>query len=441
MNHFSLPTLLGSIVLGLAAAVCHGAPNEPQRPNVLLILADDQRWDTIAALGNPEIKTPTFDALVERGTHFTNAYCMGSMHGAVCLPSRTMLITGRSLWHINDRTKIAPPGTPLLPVAMREVGYVTFHCGKRGNACKYGNDAFDISIEMEGRTAESATENAEHALKFIKEHDPAEPFFMYLAPPVPHDPCLAPERFLKMYDPAKLTLSANFMPEHPFDNGELRVRDELLAAHPRTPEEMRQHLAGYYATISHLDYEMGRVIEALRERDLLENTIVIFSSDQGLAVGGRHGLMGKQNLYEHVKPPLVFAGPGIPQGKTDALAYLFDLFPTICEFAGAKVPESVEGRSLVPNLHDHALAGRPFIFGAYRDCQRMFRDKRWKLIEYDASGVRNMQLFDLANDPDELHNLAGDDRYFAERLRLEVLLATARKKFDDPIDFGGRAKK
>jgi len=432
------------MALGLLAILpksCFGEGPAAPRPNVLLILADDQRWDTIAALGNPEIKTPTFDALVQRGTHFTNAYCMGSMHGAVCLPSRTMLITGRSLWHVPDRAKERPPGMPLLPIAMREAGYATFHCGKRGNSCRYGNAAFEINIETEGRTASSATENAEHALKFLSEHDPSKSFFMYLAPPVPHDPCLAPERFQRMYDPDKLTLSDNFLPEHPFDNGELHVRDELLAAHPRTREEMRQHLAGYYATISHLDYEMGRVIEDLRKRGLLDNTIVIFSSDQGLAVGGRHGLMGKQNLYEHVKPPLVFAGPGIPQGKSDALTYLFDLFPTICEFAGAKVPETVEGRSLVPNLHDHQMAGRPFIFGAYRDCQRMIRDARWKLLEYDAAGVRNTQLFDLANDPSELKNLSGDAKYAAERERLEELLVKARKDFDDPIDFGASEKK
>jgi arylsulfatase A-like enzyme len=330
---------------------------------------------------------------------------------------------------------------PLLPLAMRDAGYATFHCGKRGNSCRYGNAAFEINIETEGRTVSSATENADYALAFLKDRDASKPFFMYLAPPVPHDPCLAPERFQKMYDPAKLTLPTNFMPEHPFDNGELRVRDELLAAHPRTPDEMRQHLAGYYATISHLDYEMGRVIEDLRQRGLLDNTIIIFSSDQGLAVGGRHGLMGKQNLYEHVKPPLVFAGPGIPQGKTDALAYLFDLFPTICEFGGAQVPKTVEGRSLVPNIQDHKLPGRPYLFGAYRDCQRMIRDTRWKLMEYDAAGVRNTQLFDLAHDPDEMHNLAGEEKYAAERERLEKLLAKARKELDDPIDFGASGNK
>jgi arylsulfatase A-like enzyme len=428
-----------------AASPSHSA--EPRttakRPNILFIFADDQRWDTVAALGNPEIRTPTFDALVRRGMQFTNAYCMGSMVGAVCLPSRTMLITGRSLWHIpaNPRVKEAPPGVPLLPVALREAGYTTFHCGKRGNSCTFGNAAFDVNIETDGRTASSATENADHALAFLASHDASEPFFMYLAPPVPHDPCLAPERFQAMYDPAKLMLSDNFMPQHPFDNGELRIRDELLAAHPRSPAEMRRHLAGYYATISHLDYEMGRVIDAIRERGQLDNTIVIFSSDQGLAVGGRHGLMGKQNLYEHVKPPLVFAGPGIPHGKSDALTYLFDLFPTICEFAGAKVPLSVEGRSLVANINNSQLPGRPFILGAYRDCQRMIRDARWKLIEYDAAGVRHTQLFDLVGDSGELHNLADRAGFAAERKHLETLLTKARKDFDDPVAFGNEAAK
>ncbi len=155
---------------------------------------------------------------------------------------------------------------------------------------------------------------------------------------MPHDPRLAPAEFTKLYDPAKISLSKNFMPEHPFDNGELKIRDELLAPHPRTPAVMRQHLADYYATISHLDSEVGRVLAEIERRGWADNTIVIYSSDQGLAVGGRHGLMGKQNLYEHVKPPLVFAGPGIPRGQSDALVYLYDLFPTICDFAVRKLP-------------------------------------------------------------------------------------------------------
>src|SRR5262245_25221529 len=159
-DNLSCVAIIALAALAVAGPSPHAfAVDAPVKPNILLILADDQRWDTIAALGNPQIKTPHLDGLVARGFHFTNAYCMGSMIGAVCLPSRTMLITGRSLWHIpeNPRSLAAPPGVPLLPVQLREAGYVTFHCGKIGNSCRFGNAAFDTNIEMEGRTAESAT--------------------------------------------------------------------------------------------------------------------------------------------------------------------------------------------------------------------------------------------------------------------------------------------
>ncbi|NLS94285.1 MAG: sulfatase-like hydrolase/transferase [Planctomycetaceae bacterium] len=422
-----------STFLGLAAEQAAGA----ERPNVLFIFTDDQRWDTIAALGNPEIKTPNTDRLVDEGFTFDNAYCMGSMVGAVCLPSRTMLATGRSLWRIpeNPRAKTAPPGVPLLPVVMNEAGYVTFHCGKAGNACTFSNAAFQTNITMEKRSADSATECGNHAVEFLENHDGTKPFFIYLAPPVPHDPRLAPAEFVNLYDPAKLTLSKNFMPEHAFDNGELRIRDEMLAAFPRTPEEMRQHLADYYATVSHMDAEVGRILNVVKQRGWADNTVVIFSSDQGLAVGGRHGLMGKQNLYEHVRPPLVFAGPGIPHGRSQALVYLFDLFPTICDLAGAPVPAVVEGKSLLPVIEGRQAKVRDWLFGAYKDCQRMVRDDRWKLMAYNAGGVKNTQLFDLANDPDELHDLAADPKLATERSRMEELLAQARKEFGDPIDF------
>lgn len=411
--------------------------SSPARPNILFILADDQRWDTIAALGNPEIKTPHLDSLVDRGFHFTNAYCMGSMIGAVCLPSRTMLITGRSLWRIpaNPRAKVAPPGVPLLPTQLRDAGYVTFHCGKIGNSCTFGNAAFNINLETTGRTAQSATEHAQAAIDFLEQHDGKQPFFIYLAPPVPHDPRLAPPSFEHLYDASKLSLSKNFMPRHPFDNGELLVRDETLAPHPRTPDDMRKHLAEYYATISHLDHEVGRILAELRRRGLMENTVVIYSSDQGLAVGGRHGLMGKQNLYEHVKPPLVLAGPSIPHGKSEALVYLYDLFPTICDLAGANTPKVVEGKNLMPIVRGEQSKVRDQLFGAYRDCQRMIRDNRWKLLRYRAGGTRNTQLFDLEDDPDEMRNLADDPKLTTERSRLERLLTQARREFGDPIDF------
>lgn len=408
----------------------------PQRPNVLFVLTDDQRWDTIRALGNAEINTPTLDRLVQTGFRFNNAYCMGSMVGAVCLPSRTMLMTGRSLWHLPaiKGTK-APPDLVLVPRLLNAAGYLTYHCGKSGNACRYGNAEFTTNITIDHRVPGTSKEYADLAIEFLGKYDGRRPFFMYLAPPVPHDPRVAPERFVKMYDPSKITLSKNFMPRHPFDNGELKIRDEMLAAFPRTPDEMRRHLADYYAAISNWDHEMGRILAVLKDRSLADKTIVVFSSDQGLAVGGRHGLMGKQNLYEHVKPPLIFAGPGIPKGQSDALVYLFDLFPTFCDLAGIRTPDVVEGKSLLPIVRGEKTKVRDTLFGAYRSCQRMIRDERWKLIKYNAGGAKNVQLFDLKNDPDELHNLAGEPSAKAHVERLEKPLNESRRHFGDPIDF------
>ncbi|MBX9789387.1 MAG: sulfatase-like hydrolase/transferase [Pirellulales bacterium] len=405
-----------------------------ERPNILLIFADDQRWDTIAALGNPEIRTPHLDRLVARGFHFTNAYCMGSMIPAVCTPSRTMLLTGRSLWRIPDpRAAEIPPGIVPLPTALRSAGYTTWHCGKRGNSYRAAHAAFDTNLESDGRSAASATEHSDHAIEFLKQHDGARPFFMYLAPPVPHDPRLAPDEFTRLYDPEGLSLSKNFLPEHPFDNGELRVRDELLAPHPRTPADMRRHLADYYATISHLDHEVGRVLATLEARGWTDNTIVIFSSDQGLAVGGRHGLMGKQNLYEHFKSPLVIAGPDIPHGQSAALVYLFDLFPTICDLVGATIPADVEGRSLLPIIRGEEAKLREYLLCGYRQCQRMLRDDRWKLIEYQAADGSHTQLFDLQQDPDELNNLAADPQFAPERARLKRVMRKIRHDYGDSV--------
>ncbi|HYR57258.1 MAG TPA: sulfatase-like hydrolase/transferase, partial [Chthoniobacteraceae bacterium] len=265
--------------------------------------------------------------------------------------------------------------------------------------------------------------------------DDPRPFCTYLGPPVPHDPRVAPPPFMEMYDPAKLTLPKNFMPQHPFDNGELRVRDELLAPFPRTEAEMRRHLADYYACITNLDHHVGRIVEELKTSGQLERTLIVYTSDHGLAVGGMHGLMGKQNLYEHNKPPLVIAGPGIAPGKSDALVYLYDLYPTLCEFAGLPIPEKVEGRSLLPVIRGEKPTVRDTLFCAYRDCQRMIRDARWKLIEYRAGGERNTQLFDLASDPDELKNLAKDEAHASELNRLRAQLTEARKQFGDPVDW------
>ena len=189
----------------------------------------------------------------------------------------------------------------------------------------------------------------------------------------------------------------------------MKIRDEALAPWPRTPEVVREHIAAYYAMITHVDYHMGRVLKALDESGHAGNTIVVFSADNGLAVG-QHGLLGKQNLYEHsMRVPLVIGGAGLPRGKrTDAYAYLYDLFPTLCDLTGTATPDTVEGSSLAPVIRGHKDKVRDSMFSAYRTCQRAVKDGRYKLIRYNVNGARTTQLFDLQEDPLEMRNLAGD---------------------------------
>ncbi|UCD29731.1 MAG: sulfatase-like hydrolase/transferase [Planctomycetota bacterium] len=408
-----------------------------KQPNILFLFTDDQRFDTIHALGNPQIKTPHFDKLVQNGFTFNNTYCMGSWCGAVCLPSRTMVMTGRTLWRIPRRNEkvSAKFRATTLPAVLKRAGYVTYRTGKGGNTFKPANDEFDYNTSIDTRDPFSSKNHTERAMKFLRSHKGDVPFYIHMAFAKPHDPRVAPPEYMKMYDPNQILLPRNFLPQHPFDNGELRIRDEMLAPFPRSPEIMRQHIADYYACITYLDVQIGRILKTLEECGFAGNTIVVFSSDQGLAVGGQHGLMGKQNLYECNKPPLIFTGPGIPHGKSDALVYLHDLYPTFCELAGIVLPGFVEGESLWPIIKGKKAKIRNWIFGAYKDCQRMIRDRRWKLIKYNAEGVKNKQLFDLKNDPDEINNLAHQTKYAEHLDRLEKLLIEARRLAGDPDDF------
>ena len=399
-------------------AMLRAADQPPSRPNILHIHADDHRPDGLHALGTPMLQTPNLDSLVERGMTFTHCYTMGSMQGAVCTPSRTMMLTGRSWQRIPGSPGAAPnaadPST-FLPRVIEAAGYQTWHMGKAGNGFPAGLKQFQTSIidDASGNSPEKGRANcsqrlADRTIEFLKSREAsheARPFYIYLAPPVPHDPRSAEPQFHKLYDPAKIPLSAAFMPLHPFDNGEMTVRDEKLAPWPRTPEDTKQQTADYYSCVTGLDYHVGRIMAELKASGQWDNTIVIFSGDNGLSLG-EHGLFGKQNLYEfggmHV--PLVVAGPGIQQGKSEAFVYLMDLFPTFAEFAGAKVPTGVEGQSIVPILTGKQTKVREVLYTAYRDCQRSVRDDRWKLIRYPL--VDRTQLFDLSADPHELNNLA-----------------------------------
>lgn len=451
---------IGVAASGLAFSRCASRQTvaPAKRPNILFLFTDDQRFNTVNALGNPHVITPAMDRLVRQGTTFTHTYIQGSTTGAVCICSRAMLLTGRSLFRSPYQPRRSD-GLVLWPEAFRQAGYTTFGTGKWHN----GKEAFARCFTNGGtiffggmsdhrqvpvydfdptgqyqKSAEwigdafSSELFSDTAIQFLRRYDEDDPFFLYVSYTAPHDPRMAPSEYADLYPSGRIPLPENFMPEHPFDNGEMNIRDEQLAPWPRTPETVKEHIAAYYAMITHLDAQMGRVLDALNQSGHLENTLIVFASDNGLAVG-QHGLMGKQNMYEHsVRVPLVVRGPGIDKNKNiESLVYLHDLFPTTCEMMNVPVPETVESQSLLPLLR--GATDRPYstIFAAYRDVQRMARDDRYKLIVYPQSN--HVQLFDLKQDPWETVDLAEDSRFAAVRDRLMAELKQWRQTAGDEL--------
>lgn len=445
MLHRSFAVSPRAVVAFLVALVLAGnasaQPGEP-RTNVLFLLTDDQRADTIQALGNPAIETPHLDALAASGMVLDGAYCMGSTMGAVCLPSRTMLLTGRSLFRLKPETELwrvrlrarEAEYEVSLPRALRAAGYETWHYGKAGNTPHAIHDDFEHNRfldndEAERRSGQPGKTIADAAVEFLQSRNPARPFCMLLAFANPHDPRVAAAEWRDRYDEAALPLPRNYRPLHPFDNGEMLVRDERLAAWPRSEAEIRRHMADYYATITCLDAQIGRVLAALRATGEYDRTLIVFTSDHGLAIGS-HGLMGKQNLYEHsMRPPLILAGPGVRVGRSPALVYLHDIFPTICDLAGLDPPEGIDGRSFAGVVRGETEHVRDAVLLAYRDVQRAVRDERWKLIRYPL--IDRTQLFDLQTDPDELNNLAGDADQRERVERMMALLQQQQREMDD----------
>jgi arylsulfatase A-like enzyme len=268
-----------------------------------------------------------------------------------------------------------------------------------------------------GLTADISRRFADAAIQVL---DAAtdQPLFLHVNFTAPHDPLLLPPGWQSAYAPDAMDLPASFLAQHPFDHGNFDGRDERLFKWPRTPEETRSEIAAYYAVISHMDQQVGRIIDHLQQAGKLNNTLVVFTSDHGLAVGS-HGLRGKQNMYQHtIGVPLIFRGPGIPAGQQHASqCYLRDLFPTLCELAGIDSPgDRIDGVSLKPVIDGNQRQVHPFVVGYFRNFQRMIRTDNWKYIEYPDADRR--QLFHLAEDPDELNDLSTSSEHQPVRDRL-----------------------
>ena len=424
------------------------------RPNILFLFADDQRADTIAAHGNPNIQTPNIDRLVASGFSFRRNYVFGGNSGAVCVPSRAMLMSGKTWFHINTQTLA---GEKLMPELFGENGYVTFGTGKwhngqpswlrafqHGEAIMFGGMADHTKVPVrdlgpdgkltEQRTGEKFSSElfADAAIRFLEKQDGRKPFFLYTAFTAPHDPRIPGPGFPADYA-HRPPLPANFLPQLPFDNGAMQGgRDENLAAWPRTEDVIRDQLAEYYSMVRHLDAQIGRIIAALKQTGQFENTLIVYAADNGLALGS-HGLLGKQNVFEHsMRVPLIFSGPGIPRGQSSsAFTYLFDIFPTLCDVAGLTPPAKLAGESLRPLWEGRRERIRDSVFLPYIQLQRAVRDERWKLICYPKIGY--IQLFDLQNDPNETKSVFDDPANAAHVARLRGLLTAWQAKVGDTL--------
>jgi len=418
--------------------------NDSRKPNVLLIVMDDQRADTLSGFEGPRPRTPNLDALVARGTSFRNTF----VTVPICTPGRAELLSGCNPFETGVPWFGMPvnPGLTLMPAHFQANGYHTFFVGKwhndghpsgRGfartrrvfgeeNLNDYGKCGHRMRFregcaEVEGHSTELFTDAAIKECRFA----PGDrPWFGMVAYHSPHDPFDAPPPFDTLYPPEEVPLPEDYAPEAPADNGDMTIRDELLLPWPRTQAEIKRYRARYWQMITHHDHHIGRLLDELEASGQGERTLVVFVSDHGLAVGS-HGLLGKENMYDHsCRVPWVLAGPGVPQGRlVDDLASSRDLFPTVAELCGLAVPSGVSGRSHAGNLRGDVATGRDFVVTAFcspggegselRQTQRAIRTRDWKLAFYPLS--RRYELYHLANDPLEMNQLLTPWRLDANR--------------------------
>lgn len=478
---FLLAGLLGLTSLATAA----------ERPNILFILADDQSpFDLKVYNPKSALQTPNIDRLAAGGTVFDGAYHMGSFSGAVCTPSRHMIMSGRTVWHLPIapgalKNGLCPPNLEqnTIPAVFNRAGYATMRTCKQGNSYEAANKQFTVRHDAtkRGGTAETGSAwHAEQVLAYLAERETTKerkPFLIYYGFSHPHDERDGTPELLAKYGATNHTdrsapparndkqpaLPANYLPQHPFPHGHPGLRDEVAVSgvwERRDEATIRNEVGREFACSENIDVQIGRVLARLEALGELQNTIIVYTADHGIAIG-RHGLQGKQNLYEHTwRVPFIVQGPGVKAGvRVQGNIYLLDVLATLCDLAGIKLPESNEGTSFRPVLEGKQANIRDVLYGVYnggtKPGMRSVKKGDWKLIKYDVlnGSVEKTQLFNLADNPHEFlqehHdpkvteltgatptagqvNLAGDPKYADKLKEMETLLLAEMRRLDDP---------
>ena len=448
---------------------------EGSRPNILWICTDQQRWDTIHALGNERIRTPNLDRLCAEGVAFTHAFCQCP----ICTPSRAAFLTGMYPRYLNACTNgndTWQNEAPLITKMLADLGYDCGLAGKLHLSAAHNRieprpddgyrvfhwshhphdswpegHAYNDWLKSQGIDHTSTKKRlgyipAEHhqttwctdrAIDFIREEREV-PWLFSLNCFDPHPPLDPPKEYLDRFDVANLPLPDFAEEDLPEESALADAGVNFQTKAQRIPpDRARLDLAKYWAMIELIDDNVGRLIKTLEESGQRANTVVIFTSDHGHMIGD-HGLRNKGcRFYEGlVRVPLIFSWPDRFKSdlRSDALVELIDITPTLLQLAGQSIPENMHGRSLLPLLAGDADPGnhRDFVRCTFTDTLRgpksrgtMIRGQRYKLVNYHGTGLG--QLFDLQNDPNEHRNLWNSPEHAAIKSKLLI------KSFDAEV--------
>lgn len=486
---FTLRIGFAALLTLLTLIVAPGLAAEGKRPNILFILVDDQSpFDFKFYNPTSLLQAPNIERLAVEGMVFDGAYHMGSFSGAVCTPSRHMIMTGRTVWHlpIGPGAKAHCPGDVVqntLPAVFNRAGYATMRTCKMGNSYEGANKLFTVRRDATKRGDTDETGSAWHGeqvLNYLQEREASKetkPFLIYFGFSHPHDTRDGKPELLAKYgavnhadpkspppaNPHQPPLPVNYLPAHPFPHGHPNLRDEVDVSgvwKNRDEQTIRNEIGRQFACSENIDIQIGRVLEKLKAMGELDNTYIFYTADHGMAIG-RHGLQGKQNLYEHTwRVPFVVKGPGIrPGSRVQGNIYLLDVLSTLCDLTGVQPPESNEGISFKPVLEGKQSTIRDVLYGAYsggtKPGMRCVRKGDWKLVKFDVldGTVRETQLFNLADNPHEFlsqhHdpkvmqlsgampqpnqvNHANDPKYADKLQEMEVLLLSEMRRLHDP---------
>ena len=481
--------ILFQVLLALVAVMLfNSCKQEEKPPNFLFVLVDDQSpFDLKTYDPNSILETPNIDKLAKEGLVFDQARNMGSMNGAVCTPSRHMIMSGVSVWNLPPSAEFRKQVDPnpideqTIGAVFNRAGYKTMRTCKKGNSYQNANKQFTVVKDATKRGGTEQSGSAWHSKQVLsylqeRESDKEEnPFLVYLGFSHPHDTRNGTPELLAKYGSVnhkdKLSLPAanekqpqlqdNYLNGHPFFHGHPELRDEERVSgvwKNRDENTVRNELGREYACSENIDIQIGKVLDKLEAMGELDNTYIIYTSDHGMSIG-RHGLMGKQNLYEHTwRVPFIIKGPGIEAGKrVKGNIYLLDVLPTLCDLAGIEIPKTVEGKSFTSVIKGEKEVVRDVMYGVYaggtKPGIRAVKKGDWKLIKYDVmdEAVRETQLFNLAENPNEYlpeHNklgemetdLAENPKYAEKLAEMEALLLEQMEEHNDPYRLWNQIK-